>query len=477
LPKLNGFIGPAYTVQSTNINAQRCINLYPQLDESGTGKNVASLLNRPGLTPLLNIGSVARGSYLTVETGRQFFVENVNFWEAFADGTKTLRGTLTSSAGFVGMADNGLQIMLVDGPGGYSYDLTTNVLTQIPDFPGGATVTYQDGYFIFNQPNTQKFWITELNGTSVDPLDFSSADGAPDDLLLALSDHRSLWLAGPSSIEVWYNSGDELFPFARDQSGFIPHGIVSAQCMFKADNTLAWVGQDDQGKGMIWRAVGYQPQRISTYAIEQEIAKYPTLADCVGFSYQQDGHTFGVWNFPSGNKTWVYDFSTQLWSEWAYTGTFGLERARPEMHTRAFGKHVVTDYSNGNVYVLDPTALNDNGTVITKLRAAPYVSDELKNLFIAFLQIDMETGNTTIEEGGVEPVAMLDWSDDGGHTWSNSYMSGLGFAGIGLIGQYSKRVIWRRLGRTRQRIFRVTITDDIKVAMIDAFIRVEEGIS
>lgn len=474
MPKLNGFIGPSYTAQSTNIEAQRTINLYPQLDESGTGKNVASLLSTPGLTLFLALDQVARGSYSTTETGRQFYVENVNLWEAFADGTKTLRGTLNSSAGFVSIADNGLQMMLVDGPGGYNYDLTTNLLTAIADFPGGATVTYQDSYFIFNQPGTQKFWITEQNGTSVDPLDFSEADGAPDDLWFVISDHRDLWLAGPSSIEVWYNSGDELFPFARNQGGFIPHGIVSPRCMFKADNTLAWAGQDDQGKGMIWRAVGYQPQRISTFAIEQELAKYPTLEDCVGWSYQQDGHTFGVWNFPSGNKTWAYDFSTQLWHERAYTGVYKLERARPEMHTLAFGKHLVTDYENGNVYVLDPAALNDNGVRITKQRACPYISDELKNLLISRLQLDIETGSTGIasESGQPEPVVMLDWSDDGGHTWSNIYTVGLGF-----IGEFRKRVIWRRLGRTRQRIFRVTITDDIKVALIDAFIEIGEGIS
>jgi hypothetical protein len=210
--------------------------------------------------------------------------------------------------------------------------------------------------------------------------------------LLALSDHRELWLAGPKSIEVWYNSGAELFPFARIDGAFIPHGIVSAQCMFKADNTVAWVGQDDQGKGMIWKASGYQPQRISTYAIEQEIAKYRTLSDCVGWSYQQDGHTYGVWNFPSGNATWVYDFSTQLWHQWAYTGEQGLERARPDMHSRAFGKHIVTDWLNGNVYELDPLTLNDNGTSITKQRVAPYIADELKNLIISKFQLDVQTG-------------------------------------------------------------------------------------
>jgi hypothetical protein len=67
---------------------------------------------------------------------------------------------------------------------------------------------------------------------------------------------------------------------------------------------------------------------------------------------------------------------------------------------------------------------------------------------------------------------MLDWSDDGGHTWSNQY-----FQGLGKIGETAKRVIWRRLGRTRERLFRLTVTDDVPLALIDAFVDVEEGTS
>jgi hypothetical protein len=470
--KLNGFIGPSYTLQSPDIECQRTLNLYPQIDESGVGKNVAALLSTPGLVVKWNLAATPRALFCTANAGRLFAVVNTKLVEMFANGTTVDRGTILSSGvGRVGIMDNNANLlMLVDGPNGYQYDLGTNVLTVVADFPGGETVAYQDSYFIFNVPNTQTFYITGQNTTTVDPLDFSSAEGAPDILLNVISDHRNLWLFGSRSIEVWFDSGAELFPFARIEGAFIPHGLAAQYSPVKAENTLCWLGRDDQGKDVFWRASGYTPQRISTHAVEQAIQRYGKTSDCTGFSYQQDGHSFAVWNFPTGNATWVYDFATNLWHERAYTGDFALERGRPELYAFAFDQHVVSDYASGKVYAMTPTALDDDGRVITKIRSAPYLSDELKNLFVSQVTIDIQTGTAAADQP--EPTCMLQWSDDGGQTWSNEH-----WRGLGLTGQARKRVIWRRLGHTRQRIFRWTMTDRIPVALVDAFIEVVEGAS
>jgi hypothetical protein len=468
--QLKGFVAGAYTLQSTTIDAQRCINLYPQMDESGLGKNIASLLSTPGLVLFADLGSDPIRGLIVTTFGRLFVVVRQDLREVMADGTSVSRGTLTSSAGRVGIADNGTLLMLVDGPGGYQYDLTANSLTVVADFPGGATVTFQDGYFIFNQPNTQVFWITGLNATTVDPLDFASAEGSPDLLLAVLSDHRELWLFGTESIEVWYDSGAELFPFARIDGAFIPHGIAAQYSPARLDNTIYWLGQDDTGAGMVWKATGYVPSRVSTFAMEQAIAKYPTIADATSWTYQIDGHAFYCLNFPSGGTTWVYDAASRLWHERAYSGTYGLERHRAEMHGYVFGKHIVSDYDSGKLYQLTSAALNDNGRYITKQRSAPYISNELKNLTISQVQIDINTGSAA--EGQVEPQCMLQWSDDGGRTWSNEY-----WIGLGLAGDTKKRVIWRRLGRTRERVFQFKITDDYPVAINDAFIELQAAVS
>jgi alpha-tubulin suppressor-like RCC1 family protein len=61
------------------------------------------------------------------------------------------------------------------------------------------------------------------------------------------------------------------------------------------------------------------------------------------------------------------------------------------------------------------------------------------------------------------PQAYLSWSDDGGYTWSSDYA-----VSIGLLGQYKTRAIWRRLGYSRDRVFRVTIANAVKKVIVGA---------
>lgn len=73
---------------------------------------------------------------------------------------------------------------------------------------------------------------------------------------------------------------------------------------------------------------------------------------------------------------------------------------------------------------------------------------------------------TPLTVQGANPQAMLRWSDDGGHTWSNEH-----WTSIGRIGGYGQRAIWRRLGMTmklRDRVYEVSGTDPVKLVIIDA---------
>ena len=65
-----------------------------------------------------------------------------------------------------------------------------------------------------------------------------------------------------------------------------------------------------------------------------------------------------------------------------------------------------------------------------------------------------------------DPQVMLRWSDDGGHTWSNET-----WASMGKLGEYYRRVFWRRLGMTlklRDRVYEISGTDPVKLAVMGA---------
>ena len=468
-------LGSSYVARSINAADNRMVNLFPEVIPEG-GKEPGFLNRAPGLQFQQTIGTgPIRALWAHQTNGSDFYVvSGTEFYKVTGlTATPTKLGDVTGT-GPVSIADNGTQIFLACNGPSYIYNEVTNVFAQItdPDFPGAVTVGYLDGYFVFNEPNSQKVWVTELlDGTSVDPLDFASAEGSPDGLVGLIVDHREAWLFGTDSVEVWYNAGSADFPLTRIQGAFNEIGCVAAFSIAKLDNGLFWLGTDARGQGIVYRANGYTGQRVSTHAIEYAIAQYGNISDAIGYTYQQEGHAFYVLTFPSANATWVYDVATQAWHERAgwNTSTGQFTRHRSNCQCNFGGNTVVGDYENGNIYTLDLDVYSDNGGIqkwLRSWRALPTGQNNLKRTAQHSLQLDCESGTGLITGQGSDPEIMLRFSDDGGHTWSNEHLSKMG-----KIGEYYRRVFWRRLGMTlklRDRVYEVSMTDPVKTAIMGA---------
>jgi hypothetical protein len=526
------------------------VNLFAEIVPEG-GKEPAFLQRAPGLRLLATVGfGPIRGLWSFGNYG--YVVSGNSLYKLDTAYTATLLGTIAGT-GPVSMADNGTQLFVAANPNGYIYNATTNVFQQItdPDFPGAVTVGFIDGYFVFNEPNSQKLWITSLlDGLSVDPLDFASAEGAPDNIVSIIVDHREIWVFGTNSTEVWYDAGTAAFPLQRIQGAFNEIGCAAAYSVAKMDNSVFWLGADARGRGVVYRANGYSGQRISTHAVEWHIQQYGNLADAIGYTYQQDGHSFYVLIFPQANTTWVYDASTQAWHEragWS-NGLFTRHRSNCQM---AFNNEIIVgDFENGNIYAFDLDVYADNGQIqkwLRSWRALPTGQNNLKRTAHHALQLDCEVGaafptavvstTATTPSTGTKtftisltanltafvvgapveilyandptefmrgtvtslngttmvvsvnsangstsrslwqiallsdyPQVMLRWSDDGGHTWSNYHT-----ASIGKIGEYYRRVFWRRLGMTlklRDRVYELSMTDPVKIAVMGAELQI-----
>ena len=469
------FVSGAYTARSTNIAADRCVNLYPEIAGTSDAKSAVALIGCPGSRLLATIGTsgAIRGAYAP-SSGNAIVVRGSDVYRLSTAWVPTSVGTLLTSSGRVSIADNGTVACIVDGTYGYILNLATNAFEQITDtdFTAADIVDYIDGYFIFNRAGTQVFFISELLGTTFDALDFASAEGSPDLLVGHIVDHREVLMFGTYSTEVFYDSGNADFPIER-QNTSIEIGCAAKFSPAKVDNSIVWLGISKQGGPMVWRMQGYTPVRISTHAVEFAIQGYSDVSDAFAYSYQAEGHSFYVLTFPTGNATWVYDVSTQLWHERAYRNpTSGaLGRHRSNCHMYFGGEHVVGDYENGNIYALDLDCYTDNGDILPAIRAAGHVADsDYMFLYWHSMQVDIEAGVGLVTGQGIAPVIMLDWSDDGGHTWSNEK-----WASMGAIGKYSARAIWKRLGRSRDRIPRITITDPVKRVILGAQATLSKG--
>jgi hypothetical protein len=465
------FVAGSYTLQSVDADCQRCINLIPQVDESGAGKANVTFINTPGLIAFSNVGADPTRMLYPSTVGRVFAVTGYKLVEVMSDGTFNQLGTLKTHTGVVSVSDNGTQMMLVDGPNGYSLTFADNTYSVILDvnFHGGDTITFQDGRFIFNQPGTQDFWYTDLYATTIQGLSFEAAEGSPDKLIALLSDGTNIWLFGDVSTEVFYDQGDPNTPFTRVQGALIPIGIAATFSAAKLKNTIIWLAKDQDGQGYVVQTQGYAQNRISTHAMEQEIQRYETISDAEAWTYQQDGHAFYVLTFPTAGKTWVFDMITGLWHERAYTGDGVLVQALPRNHCYAFGKHLVGSYLDGNIYEMTPLAFTDAGTVITRLRRAPIISQENKRITFNSIEFDMQTG---LGDGTTNPQCMMRFSNDSGNTWSNEK-----YASLGKIGAVSQRVIFRRLGQARNRVFELKITDPVAIAIQGAYLDLEADAS
>ena len=466
-------LGAAYVARSINAADNRCVNLFPEMTPDN-GQTAAFLNRAPGLEFLQTVGTgPIRALWAHQTNGSDFYV--VSGGEVYKlnsmTGTPILLGTV-SGTGPVSIADNGTQIFFACNPDSYIYNEVTNVFAQItdPDFPGAVTVGYLDGYFVFNEPDSQRVWVTSLlDGLSVDPLDFASAEGSPDGLVGLIVDHREAWLFGTDSVEVWYDAGLPDFPLTRIQGAFNEIGCVAAFSIAKLDNGLFWLGTDARGQGIVYRANGYTGQRISTHAIEYAIAQYGNISDAIAYTYQQEGHAFYVLTFPSGDATWVYDVSTQAWHERAGWDNGEFVRHRSNCQCNFGGNIIVGDYENGNIYKFSLDIYADNGGIqkwLRSWRALPTGQNNLKRTAHHSLQLNCESGVGLNDGQGSDPQAMLRWSDDGGHTWSNEHWSPMG-----KIGAYYQRVFWRRLGMTlklRDRVYEVSGTDPVKIAIMGA---------
>ena len=530
-------LGQAYVARSVNAADNRMVNLFPEVIPN-EGKEAGFLNRAPGLSLLTTVGTGPVRGLWSFE-GFMYAVSGNTLYKINSAYTATALGTVAGT-GQVSMSDNGTQLFLAANGPSYIYNSQTNVFQQItdPDFPGALTVSYLDGYFIFNEPNSQKIWVTSLlEGTQIDPLDFASAEGSPDGLVAVIVNNREAWLFGTNSIEVWYDAGTPDFPLARIQGASNEIGCAAAFSVAKLDNSIFWLGQDARGRGIIYRNNGYTGVRASNHAIEWQIQQYGDISNAIAYTYQQDGHSFYVLTFPTVQKTWVYDVSTQSWHERAGWSNGNFVRYRPNCQTAYNNEVILGDYESGNLYAYDLDVYADNGQIqkwLRSWRVIPSGQNNLRRTAQHSLQLDCETGvglnlypayeaqDLATEDGleliaeyvqkivstetgvelttesndgfelianqpnypvpfvppmyltttaypaavGYDPECMLRWSDDGGHTWSNEH-----WASMGRIGQYGRRVFWRRLGMTmklRDRVYEVSGTDPVKIAIVGA---------
>ena len=320
--------------------------------------------------------------------GDTYCVTASNLYKITDNNVVTNIGSVVFSGDYVSMADNGIEMVMVNGNGYYSDGVTVTKITD-PAFYPSNTVTFQDGYFIFDRKDSNQFFISNLYSVTFDALMYASAEGSPDNIVAVLSTHQQLWIFGTQSIEVWYDSGDALFPFDRIQGSFTKRGCVAYKTISATNNTIFWVGDDN----VVYMANGYTPVAVSNNSVEYQLG---TRGDkpIRAYTYTEEGHYFYVLTI-DGLTTMVYDIKTGLWHT---RESLGKEWGLRNIIMDESGKLTGVDFANGNVYTVGLDYYTEDGQTIERRAETSPFSNGVDYFTLNKFELDMETGKSLPNE-------------------------------------------------------------------------------
>lgn len=579
-------LGAGVSGRSRAVIAQKRQNLYLEI-QSEQDKSALVAYGTPGLDPFINLGAnPVRGVWWYQAAGVMVVVAGQDVYEVAGDGTYVKVGTISSNTGVVSMADNGFQVVIVDGTTGYVYQNTTpdldysrtlttvtvteplhtrvtgqvvqidgdanvpdgNYTITVPqttagafvvgteyviaslgttdftligatinavgivfaatgagtgtgtansantwqfstvasgsatgtlkvinnlrgiataytgvDFPAATTVVFIDSYFAISVDETKQFWLSaSYDGFYWNPLDYASKEAYTDNLNAITVDNGNIVLLGYASQEYWQDTGAYPFPFQRIAGSPIDVGLAARFSVSKPGGKLHYLARTRRGGLSVVRIENYQAVPVSTPDLDYLFSNYESPSDAIAFSYRLNGHDFYQISFQAQKVTWLYDVTSNVWSQLL---SFKDTRHYANLATQYDYKVFVTDYRNGKMYSLDSNTYTDDGQPIIRELISPHFfkGDSFNKLHIYRLRLDMEQGVGLTLGQGDNPQIMLQVSRDGGFTWGNEM-----WTSFGAQGQFLKRAEWRRLGVSRNFVFKFRISDPVKVVFIGA---------
>lgn len=360
--------------------------------------------------------------------------------------------------------------------GGYGtgFSVTVNSISINPisvinsAFPNGAqTCICNDGYGIVELPGTGQFWVSNNQDfTTWQAIMFATSESRSDTLLAIDYASGYIILFGTRSMEYWQDQGTTPFPYQRVNGAQQDWGLAAIWSRAAFQNSLAFLGQNFEGQLQILTIQGFTPTRISNSDIEHIINGFTVANDAFAFSYTNNGHDFYQITFPTANRSFLYDGTSQAWSE-VQSSVSEYSRHIASLGISFNTNNYVSDYANGNIYYLDNTNPTDNGYLIRREFDSKHVIDGGNSFGIDELYLDMARGigtqNIYIASDSIDPKIELFISKDQGETFGKGRVKSLG-----LVGQYiSPRQVWRKLGNSRDFVFKFIVTSPVAPFVIN----------
>lgn len=426
MPKYSFFTQAARDESNVAASSEELVNLYPE-QAPGDARTRIALRSVPGEVvfadpgqPLVRAAAVAVSKFWTVAAG--------NLYEIASDGSVFNRGAVGNSLE-TSISGNGTNVCVVAN-GDYSvWDGATLTNPTPGAFSDFGSVTFSDFDTILTELNGRRFqWSDTADPTTLDGLNFATAEARDGDILRAEVDRAQLFLFTEECIEVWRNTG------VAGSSRYRRLTVIDTGRGLKGYHLLAsdafgifFVGND--GVAYILSGSGIQP--VSTPAVQSDIADGSPSA---AYYYEDRGHKFCVIRF-SDRPAWAYDLTTQLW----HRRQSGVDRDawNVQRMATAYGKWIGVD--DFGVAVEMQRTNSDRGQPLKRIMRGKPIYMDGRKFSVAEFEALCSVGESNL---GRDAEIVLRWSRDGGQTWEGDQSGSLG-----TLGDYDKQVRFHALGR------------------------------
>ena len=452
--------GGSYESRSVPLSAQRSVNFYPELQSTGA-QSPYTLMPTPGYTLFGTQTGADRG--MLYHKGVLYKVSGTSLYSVSSVGTHTSLGTIAGATPVVmrGFGDN---VVIATGEGlAYQYNGATVSQITDPDLENPTWLDALGGHVIYGGEDG-RFWVSMSgDATDINALDFATAETNADEIIRGYVFKGQLYLFGDVTTEVWWNSGIGRPPFDPVRGADFTVGIASRMAVNNNDQSIYWLGDD--------RKPYRDGTNIAKPAISNALEQYTTVNDSIVQCITWEGQNFAFFTFPTEDRTWVYSESTTQWFEMSRSGADG--RCPINSHAYAYGKNLVGDYRDGNIFELNIEDYDENGSEITRERhTGVFTSDALgypgTEVEIHRFELNIGRGVGLLAGQGSDPIVTLSVSYNGGRTFGTER-----WRRIGRFGEYNQELVWSNLGRGREVVFKIACSDPVLISLYSAVIDAE----
>lgn len=338
---------------------------------------------------------------------------------------------------------------------------------QVFDIVDGQVQYESDKITVKTKPvNSGEYCFLDDYGVQM----YFNAESSSDRVTAIYSVGALLTLYGPSSIEFWSRGDAESYQTWQRVSYTInkEQGLEAKYSLASVNQTQFCIGTGKANAKCVLMIDGTKVSKISEEWLDR-ILNDNEISNTRAWTYSKNNHSFYI--FTVGNETYCYDISTGEWHIRS-SRNFYTSKNKPYMPLYAvwFNNKIITGCcENGNLYVLDDNYYREDfnetdSLPLYRVRQTPVITADYKPFTLYQLSLECNAG--CIENYNKLSACLLQMSNDGGFTFGNVIE-----AGLGERGQYSARLNWLNLGRTRQCVIKVMFSEDSDFVISDATLR------